>query len=171
MDGESMNKLKTAFEWVMKHDQGGQRRRDGRPYSFHPIAVSDIVAKNAERWNLENKDIIDLKIVAILHDIVEDNQYTGVDFDMLIKEFGEKISYAVGVLTKTKGKNYCDFIQSILNSDNFLAWMVKIADLQHNMSDLEEGTQKDKYRLAEKLLCSIEDNWFSKKDVNHPPPF
>ena len=67
------------------------------------------------------------------------------------KEFGVKIAAHVDSLTRKPGQNYFDFITSVCNYD-LVAVIVKLADLEHNMSDLGEGSLKDKYRIAEDYL-------------------
>ena len=68
------------------------------------------------------------KIVAYLHDIVED---TDVTIDRIYEEFGEEIGGAVEAITKFKNLDYTEYIEGI--KANELARAVKIADLKHNM--------------------------------------
>lgn len=149
--------LDKALQWVKKHDEGGQLYGTV-PYSFHPLSVMDIVCHIADKYILTSDQLERIKIVALLHDILEDNTYTKVTFNMLQKEFGFSITNSVSILSKKEGENYCDFIGRILSSNDFPAWIVKLADLRHNMSTLENSTKKDKYLLAEKLLktCDTE---------------
>ena len=94
------------------------------------------------------------KIVAYLHDIVEN---TDVTIDRIYEEFGEEIGKAVEVITKPKKLDYTKYIEQI--KANELARAVKIADLKHNM-DLsrlkvvgeEDIRRVEKYRKALGML-------------------
>lgn len=101
------------------------------------------------------------KIVAYLHDTVEDTEVT---IEMIYEEFGEEIGDAVKAITKPKKLDYTKYIEGI--KANELARAVKIADLKHNMdlTRLKEVREKDvkrveKYRKALGVLegkeCSI----------------
>ena len=90
------------------------------------------------------------KIVAYLHDTVED---TDITIEKIYEEFGEEIGRAVEVITKPKKLDYIRYIEGI--KANELARVVKIADLKHNMDlmRLKEISEKDikrveKYRKA-----------------------
>jgi len=109
----------------------GQKDKMGFPYILHPIAVSFMVDSTAE------------KVVALLHDVVED---TAVTIDDLELEFPAYITDAVRALTNTY-ESYDDYITNL--SQNPLAVRVKLADLRHNMniSRLPDITEKDIIRL------------------------
>ena len=110
----------------------------GNCYIEHPITVSKMVkGKKA-------------KIVALLHDVVEDSDYTIED---LQKYFTEDICQAVKALTRKAGENYFKYIEAL--KCNGLAKLVKIADLKHNMdvSRLKVITGHDVNRLK-KYLCA-----------------
>ena len=94
------------------------------------------------------------KIVAYLHDIVED---TDVTIDRIYEEFGEEIGDAVKAITKSGKLDYTEYIEQI--KANELARAFKIADLKHNMdlTRLKEVGEKDirrveKYRKALGML-------------------
>lgn len=143
-----------ALEFATQAHEGQVRKGTGLPYITHPIAVADIALQTEsliERYSSKShKDEIveTLYVVAILHDTLEDCE--SVTYDALEESFGKSIATYVSFLTKQKGDNYLDGILRIKRCD--IATAVKIADLTHNMSDLPEGTQKDKYRLAKYLL-------------------
>ena len=132
-----MNSLKKAYDIAVnahkfKFDLAGQ------PYINHPITVANMVrGKKA-------------KIVALLHDVIEDSDYTLADIE---KYFDKDICEAVRLITREKGANYFKYI-SVLK-DNKLARKVKIADLKHNMdvSRLKVITGHDVNRLK-KYLCA-----------------
>jgi len=114
----------------------GQKRWDGTPYIKHPEAVA------------KSLDIPMLKVVAWLHDVLEDTEITGEQ--LFEKGIDKHLISSILNLTRRPGQNYKDFILQVKN--NHIAKEVKIADLKHNMSNLKEGCMKDKYRLALYIL-------------------
>ena len=108
---------KALFYAVKAHD--GQYDKSGEPYILHPIGVSELLKSEDE------------KILAILHDIVEDTDFTLDDVESW--GFGH-LTEALDCLTgrRDEGETYKDFISRILT--NRLAIKVKIADLKHNLS-------------------------------------
>jgi (p)ppGpp synthase/HD superfamily hydrolase len=104
-------------------------------------------ARAKANWSACRNHII---AAALLHDTIEDafvtQKYLKADvMSVMTVVFVE-------IVTKRPGENYFDFIMRISNSGHVGAKMVKLADLQHNMSDLQEGSMKDKYRFAQYLL-------------------
>ena len=134
--------LKKAISLAEKVHQG-QVDKGGHPYIGHPKRV------------MEKCKTIEEKIVAILHDVVEDTEYTADD---LRKEgFSEEIITALFCLTHQEGEGYMEYIERIC--ENSLAVRVKYADLQDNMdlSRIPDPTEKDlarleKYKLAKKRI-------------------
>lgn len=115
----------------------GQQDKSGREYVMHPIRV-------AERC----KDTR-AKIVALLHDTIED---TDVTIEYLRKEgFPEEIIHAVLSVTKQEGENYEDFVRRA--AKNAIGREVKIADLEDNMDirRLKEIKEEDVARLRKYL--------------------
>ena len=110
----------------------------GNDYISHPIAVCKMVKSKKE------------KIVALLHDVLEDSDYTRADLE---KYFTSDVCDAVDALTREKGENYFKYINAL--KGNALAKTVKIADLKHNMdvSRLKVITGHDVNRLK-KYLCA-----------------
>ncbi|MCZ2392986.1 MAG: phosphohydrolase [Chitinophagales bacterium] len=111
----------------------GQKDKAEAPYLLHVLRVMMSVEK------------MDEKIVALLHDVVEDSEIT---FEELAKEgFPKKILKAVDLLTKSESKLYEDYIQEIRRNE--LARMVKMADLKDNLntSRLKALTESDKLRV------------------------
>jgi (p)ppGpp synthase/HD superfamily hydrolase len=127
-----MNPLDRAIS-IAVQAHAGQPNKDGSPYILHPLRVMMAMHSDEER------------IVAILHDVVED---TGVTIDDLKKEgFGDSIFEAIKLLTHEKGVPYDEYIARI--KPNELARKVKLADLNDN-ADLRRmsGTEeKDLKRL------------------------
>lgn len=110
-----------------------QKQKDGSPYAFHPIKLS-LSLKTEEQ-----------KIVALLHDVVEDTAWT---FEDLINEgFNANVIEALRLLTHTDGSPYEDYVARL--ASNPLARAVKKADLSDNMDvkGIPEPTEKDFTRL------------------------
>ncbi|MFC2164366.1 GTP pyrophosphokinase [Acidobacteriota bacterium] len=112
----------------------GQKDRYGQPYILHPLRV--MMSVNSEEE----------KIVAILHDVVEDSDLTLED---LKKEgFSDDVVRAVDCLTKREGEPYDAHVERA--RQNLLALPVKIADLEDNMDPQRMGvlSDEDKKRIA-----------------------
>lgn len=126
-----------ACETAERIHTGQFRKNSKLPYIVHPIAV----ASKFESYVL--------KSIAMLHDVIEDSHgsYTTAH---IRDDFMPDISEPVIYLTKIDGQDYLTFILRMSKSN--AAMKVKLADLAHNMSDLQEGSLKDKYRLAEYIL-------------------
>ena len=109
----------------------------GKPYIIHPDRVA---AK------FQNSDI--LAAIGQLHDVIEDSTMTAEG----LQEMGIPgcVVDAVVALSKIPGENYLDFILRVMR--NPLARQVKIADIEDNLEGLDDGSRKDKYRLALHVL-------------------
>ena len=124
--------LGRAIELAKQHHKG-QTDKVGKPYINHPLRVMNQMKSEDE------------KIVAVLHDIVED---TNISLNDLRNEgFSEEVVSAVECLTKQDGENYDSYIERI--SFNPLAVKIKLADLEDNrdLTRLPEVTDKDLERL------------------------
>ena len=96
----------------------------------------------------------------MLHDVIED---TEVNLEAISKAFPDiHILQALAKLTRHEGQTYFDFIKEVIDNGSIIAKIVKIADIQHNMSDLKEGSLKDKYRFA---LDKLTDTSKERKDL------
>ena len=122
----------------------GANHRGGKPYILHPIGV------------MMRRETEDEKIVAILHDVVEDTEWT---FEALRKEgFSETIIEALETVTKhSEDEDYDEFVQRSLKNE--IGRKVKIADLRENLdvTRIGELNEKDierinKYKRALKTL-------------------
>lgn len=121
----------------------GQVDKAGVPYIEHPKAVASMV------------DGDDAKIVALLHDTVED---TGATVDEIRSMFGDRVADAVACLTHDKSVPYLEYVANIKGND--LAREVKLADLKHNMdlsripnvTDVDIQRVNRKYRPAFEML-------------------
>lgn len=128
---------------VEKHKN--QTDKAGNPYILHPLHV------------MENVNSKDGKIVAILHDIIED---TDITEDYLLKiGLSKRIVDAVVALTRSEDIDYQEYIKNL--SSNPLAKEVKLADLEHNMDlkrlpTLEEKDleRNRKYQIAYHYLIN-----------------
>lgn len=111
----------------------GQKDKAGKEYIYHPITVAANVETDEE------------KIVALLHDVIEDTKIT-LD-DLKCYGVGENELTAIELLTKTDDEDYFEYISKVKN--NRLARNVKIADLRHNsdLTRLKVITDKDKKRV------------------------
>ena len=141
---EDMQRIKDAFE-LAREAHKTQFRKSGEPYILHPIAVARIVAEELE---LGANPII----AAILHDVVEDTDYTLED---IRKRFGDDVAFLGGVVTKKKKDRYerskqVDNYQQILESVQFdvRALLIKLADRLHNMRTLDSMRPDKQMKIA-----------------------
>lgn len=119
----------------------GQVDKGGNPYILHPLAVMNRV------------ETIEEKIVAVLHDVVEDTEVT---IDQLRETgFSEEILEAINLLTRAKEDSYEEFIDKTLK--NRIARNVKIADIKENMnlSRIQDPSEQD-YMRIEKYKRALE---------------
>ena len=96
------------------------------------------------------------QVCALLHDVVED---TDVDYDDLRKVgYPEEIIEVLTILTKLKGEDYKDYINRIINSNNYHAMNIKLADLRHNMdsSRIKNPTPNDVERITKRYEPAYE---------------
>ncbi len=139
-----------AFNFA-KQAHKGVRRKSGEPYIMHPIAVAKIACSEI---GLGSVSICS----AILHDIVEDTDYTVEDISNL---FGPKIAQIVDGLTKISGGIFGDrasvqaenFKKLLLTmSDDIRVILIKIADRLHNMRTLGSMLPNKQYKIAGETL-------------------
>jgi len=125
----------------------GARRRSGEPYILHPIAVARIVCRDI---GLGSTSICS----ALLHDVVEDTDYTVEDIQGL---FGEKIAKIVDGLTKISGGMFGDNVSAqaenfrkllLTMSDDIRVILVKVADRLHNMRTLGAMLPAKRHKIA-----------------------
>lgn len=129
----------------------GIKRRSGEPYIMHPIAVAKIVCNEI---GLGSTSIC----AALLHDVVEDTDYTVEDIENI---FGAKIAQIVDGLTKISGGIFGDrasaqaenFKKLLLTmSDDIRVILIKIADRLHNMRTLGSMLPNKQYKIAGETL-------------------
>jgi len=113
----------------------GQKDKNGADYILHPIYVSDMCeSENA-------------KIVALLHDVIEDTRVT-LD-DLRNEGFDEDVVLAVDCLTKRNGESNREYLSRV--SKNEIATEVKFADIKHNI-DRSSDNRKKYYEWKDKIL-------------------
>lgn len=141
-----------AFETANSFHQG-QLRRSGEPYIIHPIAVANILVD----LGMDYQSIV----AALLHDVVEDTDYT---IEQLTEEFGEDVAILVDGVTKlgkvqlnsreTKEEQQAENVRKMLlaMSKDIRVIIVKLADRLHNMRTLEfVDPQKQRDKALETL--------------------
>lgn len=123
-----------------------QLDKSGMPYVFHPFHLA------------EQMDTEDTTVIALLHDVVEDTDYTLDDLTKL--GFSASIIEALALMTHDPKMPYMEYVEKI--SSNPLATKVKLADLRHNsdLSRLDAVDSKamariEKYAAAIALLESV----------------
>ena len=139
-----------AFNFA-KQAHDGVKRRSGEPYIMHPIAVAKIVCSE---MGLGSTSIC----AALLHDVVEDTEYTVEDIRNM---FGDKIAQIVDGLTKISGGIFGEqasaqaenFRKLLLTmSDDIRVILIKIADRLHNMRTLGSMLPAKQFKIAGETL-------------------
>ena len=139
-----------AFNFARQAHKG-VRRHSGEPYIMHPLAVAKIVCKEI---GLGSTSICS----ALLHDVVEDTDYTVEDIRNL---FGDKIAEIVDGLTKISGgvfgtqaseqaENFKKLLLTM--SEDIRVILIKIADRLHNMRTLKHMQINKQYKIAGETL-------------------
>lgn len=142
--------IEKAFRFA-KEAHKGVRRRSGEPYILHPIAVAKIASREI---GLGSTSIC----AALLHDVVEDTDYTVEDIS---RNFGPKIAQLVEGLTKISGGIFGDrasaqaenFRKLLLTmSEDIRVVLIKMADRLHNMRTLGSMAPAKQYKIAGETL-------------------
>ncbi|AZA54388.1 RelA/SpoT family protein [Chryseobacterium sp. G0201] len=149
LDEENNKLIRKAFDIALDAHKD-QRRKSGEPYIYHPIAVAKIVATEI---GLGATSIA----CALLHDVIEDSDYT---YEDLKKIFGEKIANIVNGLTKisimnhqnisVQSENYRKLLLTL--SEDFRVILIKIADRLHNMRTLESMAPDKQKKIASETV-------------------
>ena len=120
-----------------------QLDKSGMPYVYHPFHVAE---------QMETEETV---AVALLHDVVEDTEYTLGDLKSM--GFPDSVTEALALMTHDDSVPYLDYVAKL--KDNPIARAVKLADLRHNsdLSRLDKVDEKalervEKYRKAIELL-------------------
>lgn len=150
-DEEKNQLIRKAFDLAVDAHKD-QRRKTGEPYIYHPIAVAKIVA---DEMGLGATSIA----CALLHDVIEDSDYT---YEDIKQRFGEKIADIVKGLTKLTGisnqnkdvsiqaENYRKLLLTL--SEDFRVILVKIADRLHNMRTLDSMAPEKQKKIASETV-------------------
>ena len=142
--------IRAAFE-VAVDGHKEQRRKSGEAYVFHPIAVAKIVASEI---GLDATSIAS----ALLHDVVEDTEYTLDDIERM---FGETIARIVDGLTKIahlkkdmgtsqQAENFRKMLLTL--HDDVRVILIKIADRYHNMLTMDAMPEHKQVQMASETL-------------------
>ncbi|WP_289013807.1 bifunctional (p)ppGpp synthetase/guanosine-3',5'-bis(diphosphate) 3'-pyrophosphohydrolase [uncultured Capnocytophaga sp.] len=150
LSDEDKKLIRLAFDTAVDAHKD-QRRKSGEPYIFHPIAVAKIVASQ-----------IGLDAVAIasalLHDVVEDTDYTIEDMERL---FGNTVAHIVEGLTKIssmsrendislQAENFRKLLLTM--NDDVRVILIKIADRLHNMQTMDSMAEYKQAKIASETL-------------------
>ena len=147
---EDKKLIRSAFDIAVDAHKE-QRRKSGEAYIFHPIAVAKIVASEI---GLDATSIA----AALLHDVVEDTEYTLVDIEQL---FGETVARIVDGLTKISALKSDKDVS--LQAENFRKMLltlhedvrviiIKIADRLHNMQTMDSMPAHKQVKIASETL-------------------
>lgn len=140
-----LSKILSAYQLAEKA-HGGQVRSSGEPYIIHPLAVADIL--------LDLGMDTDTICVGLLHDVVEDTDYT---LDDIRKKFGQDVAVLVDGVTKLnkipifdKEQQQASNVRKILlaMSYDIRVMIIKLADRLHNMRTLQFLPPEKQRRIA-----------------------
>ena len=143
-EAQDLEAVDKAFYFAVEAHKN-QRRRSGEPYIYHPIEVATIAAHDI---GLGRTSII----CALLHDVVEDTQYT---LDDIREMFGEKVSRVVDGLTKfdqmegaesMQAENFKKIITSLTYDVRVV--LIKLSDRLHNMRTLDSMPKHKQLKIA-----------------------
>lgn len=147
-EAQDLEMVDKAFYFAVEAHKN-QRRRTGEPYIYHPIEVATIAAHDI---GLGRTSII----CALLHDVVEDTEYTLDDINAM---FGEKVARVVDGLTKfekmedvesMQAENFRKIISSL--SYDIRVVLIKLSDRLHNMRTLDSMPKHKQLKIASETL-------------------
>ncbi|HLT50306.1 MAG TPA: RelA/SpoT family protein [Arenibacter sp.] len=150
LTGEDKKLIRTAFDIAVDAHKN-QRRKSGEAYIFHPIAVAKIVASEI------GLDAVSIAS-ALLHDVVEDTEYTLADIERI---FGETVARIVDGLTKIahlkkdmnisqQAENFRKMLLTL--NDDVRVIIIKIADRYHNMLTMDSMPEQKQVKIASETL-------------------
>lgn len=150
LSDEDKKLIRLAFDTAVDAHKN-QRRKSGEPYIFHPIAVAKIVASQI------GLDAIAIAS-ALLHDVVEDTDYTIEDMERL---FGNTVAHIVEGLTKIssmsrendislQAENFRKLLLTM--NDDVRVILIKIADRLHNMQTMDSMAEYKQAKIASETL-------------------
>lgn len=131
--------IETAYE-LAKEAHKDQTRKSGLPYILHPLAVALIVVRE-----MRQKDVA-IICAALLHDVVEDTEYSIWD---IRERFGDDVAFLVAAVTKPN-KEQVDNFKHILSSlhGDVRVLILKLSDRLHNMRTLESMKPQKQWKIA-----------------------
>jgi GTP diphosphokinase / guanosine-3',5'-bis(diphosphate) 3'-diphosphatase len=145
----SRKNIRKAFNFALQAHKE-HRRKSGEPYIYHPIAVGQIVV---EEIGLGATSVI----CSLLHDVVEDTDYTIAD---IAEYFGDEVAKIIDGLTKISGifdqtnsvqaENFRKMLLTL--SDDVRVILIKLADRLHNMRTLDALPPKKQLKIANETL-------------------
>ena len=147
-EAQDLEMVDKAFYFAVEAHKN-QRRRTGEPYIYHPIEVATIAAHDI---GLGRTSII----CALLHDVVEDTEYTLEDINSM---FGDKVERVVDGLTKfekmedvesMQAENFRKIISSL--SYDIRVVLIKLSDRLHNMRTLDSMPKHKQLKIASETL-------------------
>ena len=141
--------IRKAFNLAVTAHEG-MRRKSGEPYIFHPLAVADICV---DEIGLGTTSIV----AALLHDVVEDTDYTLRDIEYT---FGKSVAKIIDGLTKISGvfeygssgqaENFRKMLLTL--SDDVRVILIKLADRLHNMRTLGSMPKDKQLKIASETI-------------------
>ncbi len=149
LEPAQVNLVRRAYYYAEQaHD--GQKRRDGRHYITHPLAVASIL----QEMHMDHQSLM----AAMLHDVIED---TGLSHEAIAGQFGETVANLVEGVSKLNKLNFSTHAE--VQAENFqkmaLAMardirviLVKLADRLHNMRTLKVLSSEKRRRIAKETL-------------------
>jgi (p)ppGpp synthase/HD superfamily hydrolase len=162
-----MNIAKVALETASNGHRGQTRWDRKTPYITHPIAVAEIARRivNEIHNTFSLADIELILAASYLHDLAEDVEryknkealiakevfdLAAISIDDPYRKYEKSLADDLSRLNKHRHSNYLDFVISC--KINPRTAVIKRADIEHNLSDLKNGSMKDKYILAKYIL-------------------
>ncbi|TVQ92058.1 MAG: bifunctional (p)ppGpp synthetase/guanosine-3',5'-bis(diphosphate) 3'-pyrophosphohydrolase [Bacteroidetes bacterium] len=146
---EDRKKIRQAFNFALTAHKD-HRRKSGEPYVLHPIAVGQIAVQEI---GLGATSVV----CALLHDVVEDTDYTLSDIH---DYFGEEVARVIDGLTKisdifdqttsVQAENFRKMLLTL--SDDVRVILIKLADRLHNMRTLDSLPPKKQLKIANETL-------------------
>lgn len=141
--------IRKAFDFALEAHKN-HRRKSGEPYIYHPIAVAHSVVQEI---GLGTTSVV----CALLHDVVEDTEFTLAD---ITDHFGEEVARIIDGLTKISGifdqttsvqaENFRKMLLTL--SDDVRVILIKLADRLHNMRTLSSLPPKKQLKIASETL-------------------
>lgn len=105
-----------------------QKRKNGAAYVVHPIRVANVLLRETKKREA------DLVCAALLHDTIED---TGLDLSAVQSQFGERVAYLVGQLSRLANEGKETYLERVIGADEAVT-LLKLCDRLDNCRDLVE---------------------------------